>query len=117
MEITNNNQNSPQISYLRVGEQTTSKTFVANVFLLMFIALGVSAFFAWQFASNASLQSYLISPTSGVPGLGKVAIFGPSWFVLIMAFGFRRLSATSMIAVFIIFSIINGISFSFILLA
>ena len=117
MEITNNNQNSPQISYLPVGEQTTSKTFVANVFLLMFIALGVSAFFAWQFASNASLQSYLISPTTGVTGLGKITIFAPLGFVLIMSFGYRRLSATAMMALFIIYAIINGISFSFILLA
>ncbi len=82
----------------------------------MFIALGVSALFAWQFSINANLQSYLITPT-GLTGLGKITIFAPLGFVLIMSFGFRKLSAPALMALFIAYAMINGISFSFILLA
>ena len=82
----------------------------------MFIALGVSALFAWQFSVNTTLLSYLVVPaTHGLTGLGMITVFAPIGFVLIMSFGYRRLSATALMALFIAYAIINGISFSFIL--
>lgn len=117
MEITNGNSNYSNISYVPIGEKTNTRTFIANVFLLMFIALGVSALFAWQFSVNANLISYLMTPGAGLTGLGKITLFAPLGFVLIMSFGFRRLSASVLMALFIAYAIINGISFSFILLA
>ncbi|HUZ60030.1 MAG TPA: Bax inhibitor-1/YccA family protein [Hanamia sp.] len=116
MDLTNSNSNITNISYVPTGEQTRSRSFIANVFLLMFIALGVSALVAWQFSINNQLMSYLIGPT-GLTGLGMVTIFAPLGFVLIMSFGFQRLSATAMMALFIAYAVINGITFSFILLA
>jgi len=116
MEITNGNSNYSNISYAPIGEKTNTRSFIANVFLLMFIALGVSALFAWQFSVNENLLSYLISPT-GLTGLGKITLFAPLGFVLLMSFGFRRLSAPVLMALFIAYAIINGITFSFILLA
>jgi|SRR5450631_1261098 FtsH-binding integral membrane protein len=116
MEITNNNQNFKPITYTPTGEQTSTRSFLANVFLLMFIALGVSALFAWQFSVNTTLLSYLVVPaTHGLTGLGMITVFAPIGFVLIMSFGYRRLSATALMALFIAYAIINGISFSFIL--
>ena len=116
MEFTNRDTNISNITYTPTGEQTRTRTFLANVFLLMFIALGVSALFAWQFSINANLLSYLVTPT-GITGLGKITIFAPLGFVLIMSFGYRKLSAPALMALFIAYAIINGISFSFILLA
>jgi FtsH-binding integral membrane protein len=116
MEFTNRNTNISNITYNPTGEQTGTRTFLANVFLLMFIALGVSALFAWQFSINANLLSYLITPT-GITGLGKITIFAPLGFVLIMSFGYRKLSAPALMGLFIAYAIVNGISFSFILLA
>ncbi len=116
MELNKRDSNISTISYTPTGEQTGTRSFIANVFLLMFIALGVSALFAWQFSINANLQSYLIAPT-GLTGLGKITIFAPLGFVLIMSFGFRKLSAPALMALFIAYAMINGISFSFILLA
>jgi FtsH-binding integral membrane protein len=116
MEINKRDTNISNIAYTPIGEKTETRSFIANVFLLMFIALGVSALFAWQFSVNTSLVSYLITPT-GLSGLGKVTIFAPLGFVLIMSFGYRRLSASALMALFIAYAIINGISFSFILLA
>jgi len=73
---------------------------MANVFLLMFIALGVSALFAWLFSTNAGLLNYVVT-ASGVTALGKVTMFAPLGFVLIMSFGFRKFSAPVLLTLFI----------------
>ncbi len=116
MELTNGKSNFTNITYVPTGEQTRTRSFIANVFLLMFVALGVSALFAWQFSVNEQLMSYLVSPT-GLTGLGKITLFAPLGFVLIMSFGYQRLSSTALMALFMAYAIINGISFSFILMA
>ena len=100
------------------GQGTVAKKFMANVFLWMFAALGISAFFAFLFASSPSLMVYLVSSTGrGLSGLGWVVMLAPIGFVLLMSAGFQRLSAPAMTGLFLAYSAINGISFSFILLA
>ena len=116
MDLTNRNSNISNITYVPTGEETHTRSFIANVFLLMFLALGVSALFAWQFSVNEQLLAYLISPT-GLTGLGKITLFAPLGFVLIMSFAYQRLSSTALMALFMAYATINGISFSFILLA
>jgi FtsH-binding integral membrane protein len=116
MELTNKNSNISSISYVPTGEETRTRSFLANVFLLMFVALGVSALTAWQFSINETLLSYMITPM-GLTGLGKITIFAPLGFVLIMSFGYQRLSASALMGLFIAYAVINGISFSFILMA
>jgi FtsH-binding integral membrane protein len=116
MDFTNRDTNLSNISITPTIEQVRTKTFMANVFLLMFIALGVSALFAWLFSTNAGLLNYLITD-SGLTALGKVTMFAPLGFVLVMSFGFRKLSAQVLLTLFMAYAIINGISFSFILLA
>ena len=116
MNLTNRNSNITNITYVPTGEETRTRSFIANVFLLMFLALGVSALFAWQFSVNEQLLAYLITPT-GLTGLGKITLFAPLGFVLIMSFAYQRLSSTALMALFIAYATINGISFSFILLA
>ncbi|MDP4284779.1 MAG: Bax inhibitor-1/YccA family protein [Bacteroidota bacterium] len=116
MELTNRNSNTSNITYVPTGEQAGSRSFLANVFLLMFIALGVSALVAWQFSTSQTLLSYMVSST-GLTGLGKITIFAPLGFVLLMSFGYQRLSAPALMGLFMAYAVINGISFSFILLA
>jgi FtsH-binding integral membrane protein len=116
MDITRRNANISDISYVPIGEEVKTRSFLANVFLLMFVALGVSALTAWQFSINQTLLSYMVTPL-GLTGLGKVTIFAPLGFVLIMSFGYQRLSATALMALFMAYAVINGISFSFILMA
>src|ERR1700744_5732043 len=95
-----------------------SKTFISNVFLWMFIALGISAFFAYLFASNLQWMSYLVDTEAGkLNTLGWIVLLAPIGFVLLMSLGFARLSAPAITLLFLIYSAINGISFSFILLA
>lgn len=116
MDLTNKNSNITNISYVPTGEASRTRSFIANVFLLMFLALGVSALFAWQFSVNDQLMAYLISPT-GLTGLGKITLFAPLGFVLIMSFAYQRLSSTALMLLFMAYATINGISFSFILKA
>ena len=116
MDLTNRNSNISNISYVPTGEASRTRSFIANVFLLMFVALGVSALFAWQFSVNDQLMAYLVSPT-GLTGLGKITLFAPLGFVLIMSFAFQRLSSTALMVLFLAYATINGISFSFILMA
>lgn len=97
-------------------EKSIARSFIANVFLLMFFALGISALAAWLFVSNDNLHRYLISE-EGLTTLGKVTLFAPLGFVFIMSFGYRKLSPAVLLGLFVAYAIINGISFSFILLA
>ena len=117
MNFSNRETDISNISFTPTVEQSRAKTFMANVFLLMFIALGISALFAWLFSNNIELLTYLVTSTGGLTLLGKITMFAPLVFVLLMSFGYRKFSASVLLFLFIAYAIINGISFSFILLA
>ena len=113
------NRSTPITNYTitQAEEKTGVRKFMANVFLYMFIALGVSALFAYLFANNLQLLNYLVnSSQTGLNALGYIVMFAPLGFVLLMSFGYARLSAPALLILFILYSAVNGISFSFILL-
>jgi FtsH-binding integral membrane protein len=116
--MDNNNQQGifSDYSLEQTSTHSVSKSFFANVFLWMFGALLLSTIFAFLFATNDFLLSYLVTDR-GLSLLGKVVMFAPLGFVLLMSFGFQRLSAPVMAVLFLAYAAINGISFSFILLA
>jgi len=117
MDYQNQHSNSTDLSLVQPVEQTQVKNFMANVFAYMFMALGISALFAYLFATNLSLLQYLINSTgTGLNPLGYIVLLAPIGFVLLMSFGYSRLSAPALILLFVAYSAINGISFSFILL-
>ncbi|MFM2135707.1 MAG: hypothetical protein RL021_1107 [Bacteroidota bacterium] len=116
MENTNFNINSWQQP--AVETQTASRTFLSGVFAWMGIALGISAITAWVFGTDMSYMSYLINAESGgLSILGYVVMFAPIGFVLLMGFGFNRLSSTALTGIFLAYSVIMGMSLSFIFLA
>lgn len=95
----------------------TQKTFVATVFLWMFLALAISAVCAYAFANNRDLLAYLIDFQAGkMTTLGYITMFAPLGFVLAMSLGFARFSSSVLIALFVLYAAITGISLSFILL-
>ncbi|WP_276131882.1 Bax inhibitor-1/YccA family protein [Polluticoccus soli] len=95
-----------------------AKTFMANVFLWMFAALGVSTFFAVWFANSpAMLQMLINAEGTGLNFLGWAVMLSPIGFVLLMSLRFQRLSMPAMITLFMLFAVIMGISLSFTLLA
>jgi FtsH-binding integral membrane protein len=115
---TQNQNTHTELSIAPPIEQVLVKNFMANVFSYMFMALGLSALFAYIFSTNQSLLLYLINDSgTGLNTLGYVVLFSPIGFVLLMSLGYARLSMPVLLFLFIIYSAINGISFSFILLA
>lgn len=106
-----------RIDFLEQGTTTGTsavKSFMANVFSWMFAALSITAVFAWYFASSG-LSKYLITETGGFNMLGYVVMFAPLGFVLLMNFGFQKLSYPMLIGVFLLYSAVMGMSLSFIL--
>lgn len=102
------------------GTGVIAKKFMANVFMWMFVALGVSALVAFAFSSNASLMSIMYVQTAkgiAFSGLGKALCFAPLLFVLTMSFAFSRLSAPLLTLFFIAYSATMGMSLSVMLLA
>jgi uncharacterized protein len=116
MENTNFNVNAWQQP--AAAAPTVSKTFMAGVFSWMGVALGLSALTAYVFGTDMSYMTYLINEQSGgLSGLGYVVMFAPIGFVLLMSFGFHKLSSTALTALFLVYSVIMGMSLSFIFLA
>ena len=106
-----------QIYQINETSGITSRNFLPNVFLWMFIALGLSAGFAYLFSTDMSLLKLLINTETGHTTIfGKAAMFSPLAFVLIMSFGMNRLSFPVLALLFVLYAAITGISLSFILL-
>jgi FtsH-binding integral membrane protein len=110
------NQN-PDYTYNNViqieDSESTSRKYLANVFIWMFVALGISALTAFGFATNLALMSLIIDPVAGgFTGLGYVAVFAPLAFSLVINFGFNRLSYVALLILYIAYSVTIGISLS-----
>lgn len=101
----------------QLDEAESSRKFMASVFMWMFVALGISAGLAYWFASDNTLLSLLVDFEAGQTTIfGKVAMFAPIGFVLLMSYGFHKLSYPALIALFVTYAALTGISLSFILL-
>jgi len=100
-----------------IVDQVTAKNFMANVFAYMFVALGISAIVAFLVTSNHQyvMVNFMQDATGKVSLLAYVIMFAPLGFVLLMSFGFARLSAPALMALFLVYSAINGVSFGIIL--
>ncbi len=95
-----------------------ARTYLANVFSWMFLALGITAATSWLFASSPNLMATLINPeTESMSIMGWIAMLAPFGLVIWMSAGFQRMSASTMVLVFIAYSILMGVSLSFIFLA
>lgn len=120
--MDNNNNFDWSQKTVFVQEQTggVAKRFFANVFLWMFVALGVSTLAAVFMANTDAAMDYIVRTNEfGVrkmTGLGYIATFAPLGLVLLMGAGFNRLSYGALLCVFILFSLLLGISLSTILL-
>lgn len=98
-----------------VDTSSLSKTFIAGVFSWMGVALAISAVTAYVFGTDAAYQSYLYDAAIGkTTMLGYGVMFAPLAFVLIMSFGMQKLSSMVLTGLFLTFSVLMGMSFSFI---
>ena len=98
-------------------DATVAKSFMTQVFGWMTLAMIVTAVTAYWFSSSPELVSSLRNvETGGMTGLGWIVTLAPLGFVLLMSFGFQRLSPAVLTLLFISFSVLMGMSLSFILL-
>jgi FtsH-binding integral membrane protein len=116
--MENRSTNYAYENVTQINDTDSSRKFLANVFLWMFVALGLSALCAFYFATDPSLLSMLRDPETGRnTGLGTIVMFAPLAFVLLISFGFNRLSYGVLLIAFIAFALVMGMSLSYILLA
>lgn len=108
---------TPEVATGYSESNTMAKAFVSNVMTYMASALAISGVMAYWFGNNESLIQYLYSPTGALSMLGWIVMLAPFGLVLLMGFGMRKLSSTAMISVFILYSVLMGMSLSFIFLA
>lgn len=114
----NNNYNWSQKSvFVENQSGTVSKKFFASVSLWMFVALLLSTVSALVMANSPEMRSYLFNETTGgLNILGYVAMFSPLVLVMAMSAGLSRFSYAAILGIFILYSILTGVSLSFILL-
>jgi FtsH-binding integral membrane protein len=98
------------------GQAALSKTFLSSVFTYMGMALGITGLVSYIFGTDASYTSMLVSPTGGSTMLGYVIMIAPLLFVMAMGMGFQRFSSSTLLALFLVFSVLMGMSISFIFL-
>ncbi|MEO7211593.1 Bax inhibitor-1/YccA family protein [Mucilaginibacter sp.] len=115
METKTSNFVYDNVSHVENAE--ASRKFIANVFMWMFVALGVSALCTYAFAFVPELSGMLRNNITGKNNLlGTVVMFAPLAFVLIISFGFNKLSYFAAVLLFFAFSAVMGISLSYIFL-
>jgi FtsH-binding integral membrane protein len=114
--MENNNPDYTYKNVIQINDADASRKFLANVFMWMFVALGVSATMAFIFNSDVSLKQIVQDPITLAPtGLGILAMLSPLIFVLVIRFGLNRLSYGVLALIFVAYAAVTGISFSIIL--
>jgi uncharacterized protein len=104
-------------SYIGTGDVSNVRTFLANVFSYMTMALVISGVMAWWFGNDMTKLQYLINFKKGSNTiLGWVVMFAPLGLVLVMSGLVNKMSSTLLLATFLVFSCIMGISLSYIFL-
>lgn len=94
----------------------TESSFVSTVFLWMFAALGITALTAYLFASTPSLMMMMFSE-KGLNIFGWIVMLAPIIIVFVMSARVNKMSVQTMTMLYIVYSILMGMSLSFIFLA
>ena len=101
------------VSYVENAE--ASRKFIANVFVWMFVALGISSLCTYTFAFIPELSALLRNTQTGQSNvLGIITMFAPFIFVLILTGRFAKMSFASTVVMFLAFSAVMGVSLSYI---
>ncbi|MBZ0244230.1 MAG: Bax inhibitor-1/YccA family protein [Bacteroidales bacterium] len=113
-----NRMQQPHSQQIDFQSQALAKTFLANVFSWMFLALAVTALVSYTVAGNESFMRLMFNmETGGMSLMGWVIMLSPLGLVLWMSMGFSKLSAPTLTLIFMLYSILMGLSLSFIFLA
>lgn len=95
-----------------------SNSFVANVFLWMFGALGLTALTAYLFGTDTNLIMMMYSERANgsvsMNLFGWIVMLAPFILVIAMSMGGAKMKASTMVVLFIVYSVLMGMSLSFI---
>ena len=99
------------------GAHAISQSFISRVLSYMAGGLVISGILAYVFGTSPELLQYIVNfETGGMTGLGWVALLAPFGLVLLMGTRFTKMSAQTMMLMFVLFSALMGISLSTIFL-
>jgi len=115
--MENTNFRSTDINNIQDATIVNSSTLLRSVFSWMTLALVITTISSMLFAFVPDLVRMLFVETAEGYKLSIfawVVMFAPLGFVMLMSFGFNKLSYPALIAVFLAYSAVNGISLSFI---
>ena len=113
MEFNNNN---PIDRADQSKAETMAQSFLANVFTYMSAALVITGIVAYWFGNDLSLMPLMFKPEGGMNLFGYFILFAPLGIVLLMSARISKFSSTTLVALFILFSILMGMSLSSIFL-
>ena len=111
------NFRSTNIEGLSSGTITSQNTILRSAFSWMTLAMVLTTISSLLFAYIPGLTSLLFEQTDyGFKPtiLAYVVMFAPLLFVMAISFGVNKMSLPMLIGTFVAYSIVNGISFSFI---
>ena len=103
--------------YLNNDQSVSSdiaKDFIRSVYTYMFAALSISGIIAYYVGTNPTLIATLFFSETGVSPLFYVVMFSPIVVVFAMSMGLERMSMKTILLLFIVYSVLMGLSLSFI---
>jgi len=110
------NINSPIEREGSIDSKSIAESFLANVFTYMSAALSITGIVAYWFGTDLSLISLMFTAEGGMNFFGYFVMLAPLGMVLLMSARFHKFSSLTLVILFIIFSILMGMSMSSIFL-
>ncbi len=92
-----------------------SRSFFANVYKYMFLALALSGLLAYYSAQSEWYLSLAFNET-GLSPIGYIIMFAPLGLVLLIQYRYQKMQFMSVMGLFLLYSALIGISLSFIFL-
>jgi FtsH-binding integral membrane protein len=115
METKTNNFEYAYENVSHVENPEASRRFIANVFVWMFVALGISSICTYTFAFIPQLSAMLRDPQTGQNNIfGTITMFAPLILVIVLSSRIGKMSLITAGIIFVAFSAIMGISISYI---
>jgi uncharacterized protein len=112
----NDFRNNPVLAESQTRSESTTRTFMANVFAWMFFALAITSVTAYFVSVTPEILGMMVTE-KGLSLFGWFVMLSPIGFVMLMSFRFQKLSFGAMTALFVLYSLLMGLSLSFIFLA
>lgn len=113
----NINELEKDFSVKQTAAVPVAKTYLSGVFGWMFLALGITALTSWFVAGSQQMLAMLYNAQGSLTFFGWVVLLAPIGFVIWMSAGYQRMAASTMALLFIVYSVLLGMSLSFIFLA